>query len=217
MGQQARMPSPITTFDYATLANRAAIQTAGAPEAVVDVLYDTLTYPAAGIVRLDFFANAPANGDVTLSNMGQPGGLEAQNFFDVWRIGVDFLRVPTVTTTLTAAGLLNDVATLLHTARATLTFNYQGKPLGPIPLGLFGSLSAPVGVIGGTSAPAAGAAAIIQFAQNADNGGWPVNGSIKLKPNTKFGIRLDFATASAVSADTPIRVTLLGIRYRPLA
>jgi hypothetical protein len=147
--------------------------------------------------------------------MDLAGTLAADNFFDVHRIFVDFLRAPTATVADTAAGLVTDIATLLNVARGTFTITQLAKPLGPIPLTLVGS-SGGVGnaVIGSGRAAAAGA--VIQYGTAPDNGGWPANASIKLGPSTKFGATLNFVP-TAISVDTPIRLTLLGIRYRRLA
>jgi hypothetical protein len=138
--------------------------------------------------------------------------LPADVFFDVHRVFVDFLGLPTATVADTAAGALTDVATLLNTARGTFTFTSMQKPVGPIPLSFLGNSGAPEGLIGSGRAAAAGA--VIQIARMPDNGGWPANGTIRLGPQTKFSCFLDFVPGTAISAQTNIRISLLGVRYR---
>lgn len=212
MGQKLNMPSPIATYPFEDLMRRVRPVNATLPEANVDVIYDTATYLAAGSAQLNFFANV--NADPSMSNMDLAGTLAADNFFDVHRIFIDFLRVPTATVADTAAGLVTDIATLLNVARGTMTFTQLAKPLGPIPLTLVGASGGVDAHFGTGRAAAAGA--VIQYGKAPDNGGWPANASIKLGPSTKFGAQLNFIP-TAISADTPIRLTLLGIRYRRLA
>lgn len=214
LGQKLMMPQNIASYDFATLQDRARPGRGGAniAEANVDVLYDTQTALAAGVTQLNFFTNV--NADQTLSNMELAGTLPADTFFDVWRIFVDANRVLTATVADTAAGVMNDIALLLHSARATLTFSMFNKPVGPVPLTFFGNSGRPEGYLGTGRAAAAGA--VIQAGAMPDNGGWPANGTIRIPPQTKFGVQLNIASGAAVtlSADTPLRVTLLGVKYR---
>lgn len=214
LGQKLMMPSPVATYPFPDLQRRVRPLDATLPEANIDVLYDTQTYVAAGSQQLNYFSNV--NADQTLSNMELAGSLPADTYFDVHRIFIDFLRLPTATTANTAAGLINDIAILLNTARGTLTFTQLAKPLGPIPIRLIGA-SGGVGNTVMASGRADAAGAIVQYGTSPDNGGWPANASLKLGPSTKFGMQLNFVNGVAISADTPIAITLLGIKYRRLA
>lgn len=215
VGPALMLPYPISTQDYNQLASRAKPSDANLPEAVPWVLYDTQTYLAAGSSRLEFFRSV--NADATLSNMELAGSLPGGVFFDVHRIFLRALRAASVTAVLTAAGAADDLARIINLARGTLTFTFRGKPWGPIPLAFFGAPGAIEATTAGSSAPAAGAAAIVQMGQLAANGGFPMNGSAKLTPQEKFGVTIDFAApVTAVSADTPLQVSLFGIMYRRL-
>lgn len=226
MGQKLQMPTQIGAMDYATLKNRSTPGVGGV-EANVDTLYDTQTAASAGLATLNFFTNV--NSDVTLSNMETAGVLPAGQYFDVWRIFVDANRLPTVTNiagvgagpTPTAAGAFNDLATILHTGRAVVTFTMFNKPLGPIPLTFFGNSGSAEGLIqpalSGAYAATTTQIAIYQTARMPDNGGWPANGTLRIPPQTKFGVTINFASGVTLGADTPLRITLLGVRYRQTA
>ena len=215
MSVKNEMPRDIKTYSYEALAARLKPITANAPEANIDTLYDEQTYVAAGQARLNFFVNVPAGGDATLSNMELAGQLPANTFFDVFRIFCDAQRIPTATAAETAAGVVNDLATILHIARGTFTFKQQSKALGPIPMTFLGR-SGGVAAAFGTGRAAAGGA-IIQHGTMPDNGGWPVNGTIKLGPGSKFGLTLDFVAGTAIAVDTPLRISFLGVGYRPVS
>jgi hypothetical protein len=210
MGQRLQMPTRITSYSYPQLAQRLRPISAEIPEANVDIIYDTQTYVAAGVARLSFFANV--NADATLSNMEMAGALPADVFFDVYRIFCDAHRIPTATVANTAAGAANDIATLLHIARGTFSFSTLSKPVGPIPMTFLGNSGSVEPTLGSGRADAAGA--IIQFGRMPDNGGWPANGSIRLGPQTKFSVTLDFVAGTAIAVDTPLRISFLGVRYR---
>jgi hypothetical protein len=224
LGQKLQMPTAISSFSFEGLRARAKPGAGGGAEANIDVLFDTQTYVAAGQAQLNFF-NAPS-ADETLTNMDPGGTLSDSVYFDVWRIFVDANRVPTATSIAgvgagpvpTAAGVYNDIATILHAARATLTFRMFDKPIGPIPLTFFGHSGTVEGIINHALAGAYTAATSqftnIQAGRMPDNGGWPVNGTIKIPASTKFKVELKFVAGVAIAVDTPLRVSLLGVKYR---
>ena len=213
------LPRQISTIPYENLEMASRPRDPRLPEAIPYALYDTQTYPAAGIARLDFFRNLPAGGDRTLSNMQVAGQLQGGQFFSVWRIFLDALRAPTATTNaaVVATGVANDLAIIFNTARGMWTFETANKPFGPLPIGLLGQSGAIEPVIGGNTAPAAGGTGIIQFAATPKNGGFPVNGGIVIPPVQSFGLTMEFVAATAIAVDTPLRVTLFGVLYRRVA
>lgn len=216
MGVKNEMPRDLKTYSFDTLAQRLIPASGGLPEANIDVLYDTQTYLAAGVAQLKFFVNV--NADSTLANLELAGQLPANTYFDIYRVFCDAQRLPTATVANTAAGLINDLANIVHIARGSMAFKMKAKTLpgnGGIPLTFVGRSGGIEAAIGSGRADAAGA--IVQWATMPDNGGWPVNGTIRLGPSTKFGINLDFAGGVAVSADTPLKITLLGVSYRPVS
>lgn len=226
MGQRNIMPMNIGSYTFDELAQRAkpAKGGSGVAEANIDVLFDTQTLLAAGLVKQSFFVNV--NADETLSNITLAGQSEADSFFDVWRVFVDANRLPTAVSiagvgagpATTAVGAINDIATILHSARATLTFKMFSKPVGPIPLTFFGNSGSVEGnialALSGAYAAATTQSVHQQVGRMPDNGGWPVNGTIRIPPLTKFGWTLDVATGVTMTTDTPLRLTMLGVKYR---
>jgi len=197
------LPAKIVTLAYDFLQQRASPQSLNAPEALPWVLYDTVNYPIAGAAHLDAFRNV--NADPTLSNMDVAGSLPAGVYFDVQRI---FITPQVAATVVTSAA---DLAILYNIARGTFTFTVNAKPIGPFPLRFAGDAGQPsFAGIGATAA-----ASVSGFVGGAQNGGFPVNGAIRLTPAQKFGVGLDFAS-TGVTAIIPLQVALLGILYRKI-
>lgn len=199
--QKTTLPARIVTYAYDFLQSRVAPQSLSAPEALPWVLYDTVTYPIAGVAHLDAFRNV--NADPTKSNMDVAGSLPAGVYFDIHRIFITPLTLsPSIATTASDVGIVYNVA------RGTFTFTVNAKPIGPFPLRFAGDAGQP-------SQQGLNTTAINVFAGGPQNGGFPVNGAIKLSPAQKFGVGLDF-NSSAVIADVLIQVSLLGILYRKI-
>lgn len=180
------------------------------PEALPYVLYDTQLYDSAATTSLTFFAGT--NSDQTLTNQESAGGLPAGQRFEVNRVFLDILSRPSVNAAATALGQLDDIALLLHTARATLTFSMASKTLGPIPATFFGRSGGPVGDIasGTFTAPVFISAGHVEH-----TGGFPVNGTMIILPVTRFGWTMNFAAAQTLAGgDTYIRVSMLGVLHR---
>jgi hypothetical protein len=196
------LPRSIVTYAYDFLQSRVVPQSLNAPEALPWVLFDTVTYLAAGVAHLDAFRNV--NADPTMSNMDVAGSLPAGVYFDVHRILITPLPVsPTIVTTAADIGILYNVA------RGNFTFTVNAKPIGPFPIRFAGDAGQPsqqgANAVAGTS----------QYLGGPQNGGFPVNGAIKLSPAQKFGVGLDF-NSSATTANVLIQVALLGILYRKI-
>lgn len=207
---QNMLPRDIRTKPIGVLASQTRPTDTRLPEAMPYVLYDTQTYPAAGIAHLDFFQ--AVQGDKTLGNIEVAGTLAAPQFFDIWSIKLDILSTPSATIADTAAGIVNDAELILKAARATWTITLASKTLGPIPatyLGASGIIRA-----GFDTGRAAAAGAIIQQLGGIDNGGFPINGAVTLPPAQRFGFGMDFVPAQAVSGNTLLRVSFHGILYR---
>jgi hypothetical protein len=197
--QRTMLPSSIVTQTYPFLESRLRPQSLEAPEALPWVLYDTVTYPIGGVAHLDAFRNV--NADPTLSNMDVAGSLAAGVYFDVHRIFVTPLTPsPSVATTL------DDVGIIYNNARATFTFTVNAKPIGPFPLRFAGDAGQPTQQ-GNTTAD------LNNYLGGPQNGGFPVNGAIKIGPTQKFAVGLDF-NPSAITVAMLLQVSLLGILYR---
>lgn len=195
------------TFDV--LMAQSKPQRANQPEAVTGMQFDTIQYPQAGTSSLALFDTVRS--DKTLSNMEQAGQLSAGKFLELRRIYCDILSTPTITTTASAAGSLNDLEILLKTSRATITFTMNDKPYGPYPLAAAGRLGGAVGVIAMAGTETAPARNIVQQGNNGDNGGIPMD--LTIPPSTAFGVLLNFSS-TAISVATYLRITLFGVLHR---
>jgi len=178
------------------------------PEALPWCLYDTQTFPAAGIARLRFFNQT--NADRTLTNMETGGQLSDPQFFEIWNLMMDFqLAGPTINAA--AAGQANDLDLLLKTQRATFTLNISNKNYGPFPATLLHATGGGVGNVFGTTA----AAGSIQYVNNGvQDGGWSWGGAVIIPPKVGWFIDLEFAGIQAISAETNIRIALNGVLHR---
>lgn len=204
---------PKTYTDLATLVKAPS---GDYPEALPDVLWDTIQYPAAGTAGLlNFFQNANANlADPSLSNL-PAGRLDTYQYFEIHRVFSNFDSVPTITTTAAVTGIGNDVSLVLHSWRAWFNFVQAAKTLGPIKLlfaGRAGGVDPFVATEGSETSPARN---IIQFADSLFNGGFPVNGQIILQPAQAFAFNIGGnGTAVAISAALNICLALMGVRHR---
>jgi hypothetical protein len=199
--QRNMLPSRIVSYTYDYLRSRVRPQSLDAPEALPYVLFDTVTYLAAGSAHLDAFK--VVNADPTLSNMEVAGSLAEGTYFDVHRVFITPL-----TPGVTLATTLQDLGILYNVARATFTVIINAKPIGPIPLRFAGDGGQPTQQ--GTTV-----ADVKNFGGGPENGGFPFNGSVKIGPSQKFGVGLDFV-ATATTAAIQLQVALLGILYRKI-
>ena len=200
--QRMMLPARIVTYAYQYLASRLRPQSLDAPEALPWVLYDTVTYPVGGVAHLDAFRNV--NADPTLSNMDVAGSLPDGVYFDVHRLFITpIVNSPSLATSAA------DVGIVYNNARGTFTFSILSKPIGPFPLRFAGDAGQP-------SSSGTTTADIKNYFGGPQNGGYPVNGAIKLAPTQKFGVGLDFLAGQAVTTAVPLQVALLGILYRKI-
>jgi hypothetical protein len=211
-----KLPPPL---DVKSL--RAARQApAGGYETFEDVIYDTVTYPLAGVPAggtLDFFANAANTADRTLTNLKQAGQLPGSHMFHCKRVFVTPIMPPSVAVALTTAGAVSDLEAIFNTSRSFLTFtsSVTNKTRGPIPLDMIGGAGGVVSAFGGTAAPAAGAADVIQHARLHPHGGYPLDFIIGTAET--FSLSLIFGAQKTTTIDIPLRLTLYGWRYLKVA
>lgn len=197
--QRTMLPARIVTYAYDYLKGRLRPQSLDAPEALPWVLYDTVTYPLAGVAHLDAFRNV--NSDPTLSNMDVAGSLPEGVYFDIHRLFVTPLTPGTSLVTT-----VDDVGKVYNDARATFTILVNAKPVGPFPLRFAGDAGQPTQQ--GTTV-----ADVNNYVGGPQNGGFPINAGIKLAPSQKFGVSLDF-NPTAITANLLLQVALLGVLYR---
>lgn len=185
---------------------------AGGYEVYEDFLYDTTTYLAAGGAGLQLGFFQVARGDVTLSNLAQPGQLPAPHYFRAQRLFLSPQSAPSVSAAVGVAGRLNDWDTITNLGRGVLTFanNATNRTRGPYPIRSIGQLGGSRGVVSrGTEAVGA---AVLQHIQNDGGSGLPFD--IVLKWGETFSFNITFqAAAQAISADLPLQLCLYGWRY----
>ena len=181
----------------------------GNMESLRDQIYDTQTYLAAGSATLNYFANP--NADPTLSNLQQGGTMPDPEYFRIFYIQVDPIVLLTDAAVPTS---WRDMERLVRSGRPTLTLTLQGKSYGPW---LVQSMHGTGGVDGYGYAAAAAATTAIQYANNGPaDGGFCVDGALWLTPKASFSARINWGNPLAVAADTLVRVTLDGVRYRAI-
>ena len=192
------LPAPVSVQSLEQLRQAPA----GGYDTFEDVIFDTVSYPAAGTSRLTFFAQTSP--DPTITNVQPAGLLPAPHYFRAHRIMLDFLTEHDTQPETGPNDRLRDCERVLNTARGILTFNSgatQRRRTG-IPL-------AAIGGLGGLTAAVAGGNA--QVVKNTPNGGFPFDQIIRY--GESFGFEMNFAPGVAIGADLPLRLSLYGWRY----
>jgi hypothetical protein len=208
-----KLPPPL---DIASLKKARTAPPSGY-EVFEDVLYDVVNYPQAGVAAggtLDFFATPASTADETLTNLKQAGQLPGSHLFHVKRVFITPLVAVSINGAgLTTVGVADDLDKIFLTSRSYLTFtsSVTNKRRGPIPLDMIGAIGGTVAQFGGTNGPAAGASAVLQQAKPHAHGGYPLDFIIGTAET--FGLSIKFGAQVAISAATPLRVTLFGWRY----
>lgn len=215
------MRFPIRSRTVDELANLATPM-AGQLEAVEWEYYDTQTITSGTTTVLNFFTQVQS--DKTLGNLEQAGSIQAPNWYELYTIRCDFLRVPTLSTTANL-GALDDLAEVLFAQRATAQLTVNSKSYGVKPLTSHHQTGGAVGFTQGTPATAG----MVSYANNsvADDGlwlgGWWLNprtnmeeecGSIVLAPSQSFQFAVSMAAAPTLSAALNVRITFGGVLHR---
>jgi len=204
---------PITALSEQQLRN-ATTPRQGALEADRHVLFDTATYVDNTTTTLSFFNTA--RNDLTLSNANGSGQLQANNWFRIFRVCVDFLIDASLSGASNEVGALDDVQKLILVGRPTLTLTLNGKSrIDGIPLSFCHASGGAVGAVAGSwTAPNA-----VQVANNnvADDG-FSVGGAIIIPPLVGYSATITWAAAQDLQAgNVPVRLSLDGIRQRPVS
>ena len=186
---------------------QAGLAPAGGLRFFVDVLHNAQAYAAAGQTKLTYFQTVPT--DPGLGNMQAAGQLPSGQFFEIHKIFVDVLT--DVTTSADTTGALDDVA--LINKRGYVSFSAGTVPIFQnVPISFFGRSGGAAGMGWGTFT----AEETHQFGLQDDNGGFPVHGLVTLQPTDTFVLSLNWNAAQAISAETYVRVSMLGVRYVPI-
>lgn len=199
---------PVRPVGFSTVQALSQPASASQPEVIPWVYYDTQTLQS-NWTRASFFAT-PQN-DQTLGNIEQGGTIPADTFFQIWSFNLDFL----ISAAAAAATpeVVNDLAQILFGARATLNLTIANKNYGPVPLSYLHASGGLRVTIANSNATATN---VVNFAQNdqADGGYW-VDGAIILPPNQSFTVTLT-GVAAALTASRQVRLSMAGVKYRPV-
>lgn len=194
----------------------------GQLEAVPWKYFDTQTITSGTTKTLNFFTQV--QNDPTMGNLEQAGTIQAPNYFELYSIRCDFLGVVT-NANAAVTGLLNDIAVILNTQRATYQLTRNSKSYGVVPLAAAHGLGGPVGLLYGTTA----ANQVAEFANNSvpDDGDWwggvwlnPFTGqqeqcgSVVLPPTQSFALQVNMAAAPTLSGNINVRMTMAGVLHR---
>lgn len=178
----------------------------GQPEVIPWVYYDTQDF-VSNWTRVSFFST-PQN-DQTLGNIEQGGTIPADTYFQIWSFNLDFLVAATETGA--ATNIVNDLAQILYGSRAILNLTIANKNYGPLPLTFLHSSGGIRAVIANPPA-----ATLVNFAQTeVPDGGYWVDGAIILPPNQSFTLTIT-GVAAALSATRKLRLSMAGVKYRPV-
>jgi hypothetical protein len=184
---------------------------AGLPESVPAVMFDTQTYVAAGQTRLVFFGASVA--DRTLASaLGNGGQIADPQAFLINAINLDIFSASTgVTTSATTDGIISSIEKILKAARGVLTLTISQKNYPPVPITYCHASGGAVGVVSSTVATVSQ-----QFGSSGPpTGGFYLDNSIIIPPKVDFSITIDFqATLVTIAADLLMRVSLPGVLYR---
>lgn len=185
----------------------------GQPEAIPHVLFDTQTITAAASGNPLTFFQSSGIADETLTNV-LSGRLPEGYSFRVQAMGLDILREPSANPAQTTVGVLTDIARIVKTNRAVFEFSKSSKGYSKVPATFLHSSGGETGFIAASfTAPNA-----MQYGNNGVfSGGFDTDGAIWILPNEGFKGVLSFANgATALGADTPVRIWLRGTLYRPV-
>jgi len=201
------MRFPVKALTRGQLEAIAYPQSAGQPEAIPWVFYDTRSYVSAATQQLTFFQTTQA-GD--LSNMQAAGQLPDPQWFQAYYFTLDVLNRPSQTADNT--GSLDDLVQLLLAGRGRWLLTLQDKQYGPFPLSTLGSSSELRAAISSDGAAAANA---FQYGSADPDGTFCWDGSLVIPPKVGFNIQLVWPAALTLEeGDTNLRFNMHGTLYR---
>ena len=193
----------------------------GEPEVIPRVLFSTALYPAAGVTQLTFYDRTTT---VPQRESINNGALPAPQFFVIHRLFIDVMPLPTSTlgaggaVATGVAGAVNDIELLTKVGNGGLfNFSISDKNYLRVPIREVPASGGATGLAQlNSSNVAVSQPELIQAGNNRipGLGGWPVNGMIVIPPQTNFLGTIDWAAATAVSANLEICVTMYGALYR---
>lgn len=199
------MMYPIKGMTFSELKARVTPnKTEGDTRGVPKPLYDTQTYPLAGVDTLTFFTQAAAAGRF-LTNMDQAGQLPNPEFFIVQYITLDILGIEPGN-----VDHLRDVYRVLYgtgTAGAPYALlRYNSQEWGPWNVSSMCSSGGPTGFTTRTG---------VEYANSGIPGqcGIWIGGALTLQPLKAFSLDLRWSAPAAVTANLQLKVSMHGTHY----
>lgn len=184
---------------------------AGLPESVPAVMWDTQTYPTTGLLALQFFGASVADRSLA-SALGNGGQIADPQAFLINAINLDIFSATTgVTTAANTDGVIDSIEKIIKAARGYLTLNISQKNYPPIPITFTHASGGAVGVLSSTVATSGQ-----QYGSNSGpTGGFYMDNAIVIPPKVDFNIVIQFQPVLVpVSAAMLLRVSMPGVLYR---
>lgn len=203
--------TPKTAAQLKAMTSPAAVQ-GGNMEAYAFQLFDTAPL-ATGDTIVRFFAANRANAQAT--NLDQPGALTDPKYLEIHRLMVELL-VPT-SDDLATADPFAQVDEFVRQSLSTVELNIQNKNYGPWTLTAAAGGNGPTGFGFAEAATAGTADGIYASAGAPGTWGFPIQGSITLKPKIGFDATIRFGVPLTAALDgINARVSLIGTLYRAI-
>lgn len=199
---------PIHAYTRAKLDEMVNPVSAGQPEALAWVLWDTQTYTDNTTTTLTFFNAVRANPEQ--GNMDTPGQLPDPQYFQCWGMGLDVL-VDLSTTAGGVAGAADDVQQLVMTGPSRALLKLSTKEMVNVPTSFLHTSGGVVGFNAGTWT----AEENITWAQNSiPDGGYYVGGAVVIPPKQAFNLQITWQAVRNIAGNRDVRPWLQGVLYR---
>ena len=184
-------------------------QSAGQPECIPWILYDSATFTTNSTTSMTLFQTVQT--DKTLGNMQSAGQLPDPQHFLLHYVTFDVLTQVT-TTSGGVAGALNDIELIMKVGRPTFTLTMADKQYGPFPLRACHALGGATGGAAGTWT----AEENLSWANNGipGGGGYPFGGAVVIPPKVGFSVRIDWAAVQVTVGSPVCSMGLAGVLYR---
>lgn len=201
-------------YPKAQLDERATPSDPSQPEVFPDVLYSTVTFSNADTGPFVFFGTVES--DKTLSNQQQQNALPLTQYFIIHYVTCDILRTPSAGTDAAVNPAISEMEDILKGQRAIVQLTINAKTYGPFPLMMAGSSGGTTGFAYAEGATAAGNNVAVVNNGTPGQGGFPYGGALILSPQTNYDAIVTLKTGGliTVAADLPVRLGLVGVRYR---
>lgn len=201
---------PIVAYTYDQLNADAKPGSATQPESIPYTFYDSQDF-ATLWTNATFFATVQT--DPTLGNIQQANTLSAEQYFRLWAITLDWLIGATSQASSGAPVIVDDLLTIMNTARAIVNMTIAMKSYIQSPIHAFHSSG---GIFVPYQLGTPTGSGLGNYGQNwYPDGGYNVGGAIVLPPRQTFQFTVQ-GVSTALGATRKGRFTLHGVLSRPV-